>query len=184
MVATTPAAHDRESRPPGPRTPLLLAFIALAVTWVPYLAYQSGLEVPAREDWGDAWLALAAYLGFGWVLPGALLGWAAARGARARGLRHPNGLGWAAGVGGALALAVACSLPVYEGEQRMDAQFEVAWRRVEIGMTQEQVLDIAGEPHDRVGLPPVELWFWEFTLGNSYNLYFDTSGRVAGKSPP
>jgi len=191
------------SRPTAPAQPesasrrsvapfLIVATMALAVTWIPLAAYELWLQSRGVwTEWGDDWLGSTTYLGVSWLLPGVMLGWAAATEARNRGLTHPTWLGWAVGI----AIAVVLTIPASVQDSGRDARLEENWARVGVGMSREEVSSIMGEPQSVFRLPdfegltlpadtPRESWTWEDSLGSAYVVWFDRTDRVTKKTPP
>jgi hypothetical protein len=173
---------------------LIVAAAALAATWMPLAAYELWLQPRGVwTQWGDDWLGITTYLGVSWLVPGVMLGWAAATEARNRGLAHPRWLGWAAGI----AVAVVLTFPTVFQNSARDAQLEQNWARVDVGMSRGEVSRIMGEPHSVLdlegreleGLPlppdfPRESWTWEDSLGSAHVVWFDQTDRVTKKTPP
>jgi hypothetical protein len=171
---------------------LIVAAVALAVTWIPLAAYELWLRSRGVwTEWGDDWLGITTYFGVSWLVPGVMLGWAAATEARNRGLTHPTRLGWAAGI----AVAVVLMIPASVQDSARDARLEENWARVEMGMSREEVSRIMGEPHSVFRVPdmeglalppdvPRESWAWEDSTFSSYVVWFDHTDRVTKKNPP
>ena len=189
-VASPPKAAARPSVVPF----LIVAAVALAVTWVPLAAYELWLQSRGvLTDWGDDWLSITTYLGVSWFVPGVMLGWAAATEARNRGLAHPTWLGWVAGI----AIAVMLTIPTVLQSSASDTQLEENWARVDVGMSREEVSRIMGPPHSILDLEGRDLeelplppdfprgsWTWKDSLGSAHVVWFDRANRVTKKTPP
>jgi len=59
---------------------------------------------------------------------------------------------------------------------------KAAWRRLQVGMSQDEVRSILGEPGKINVSPPVTLWLYPDALGG--NVVFDEKGKVQGWNEP